>query len=74
MPRFIDMTDAQKAQVWKRHIAAGGAGSAAAAIAAAEREVEAARAALAADPNNFFRKAEVRNAERRLSVVKETTR
>ena len=71
MPRFIDMTDAQKAQAWKRHYAAGGVGSRSAAVIEAEGDLEAARAALAMQPNSLLRAGAVRRAEERLAHMRE---
>lgn len=68
MPRFIDMTDAQKAQAWKRHIAAGGAGSHAAALAAAQREVAKGEALVLAKPSLLHR-SYLRSAKEHLARV-----
>jgi hypothetical protein len=67
MPRFIDMTDAQKAQVWKRHVAAGGAGSPAAELAEARRELAEAEARAAAQPGSLLARAALRSARERLA-------
>jgi hypothetical protein len=69
MPRYIDMTPAQRAKVWKPFFEARVA-NAAAYIADAERDVAAARARLAAKPDSQMRATLLADAEARLAAVR----